>query len=247
MPLSQVADVKLARGPSKISRENQVRVVSITSQILGRDMGSVSNDIETKLAEYDMPKGYSYEFTGENEDLKNAFSDLGLALVLAVVLVFMILASQFESLLHPFAIMLSVPMAFAGGALGLFITGKALSVVALIGFIMLAGIVVNNAIVLIDYINTRRSNGEERKEAIVNAGPTRLRPILMTTLTTVLGLVPLALGIGEGSEMQAPLAITVIGGLLLSTVITLVFVPVVYTIFDDLANFIKRKIFRKVV
>ncbi|MEL7596904.1 MAG: efflux RND transporter permease subunit, partial [Clostridiaceae bacterium] len=145
---------------------------------------------------------------------------------------------------HPFTIMLSVPLAFSGGALGLFLTGKALSVPAFIGVIMLAGIVVNNAIVLVDYINIRRNHGEERNEAIVNAGPIRLRPILMTTLTTVLGLVPLALGIGEGAEAQAPMAIVVIGGLMLSTLLTLVFIPVVYTLFDDLTNKFKRKVIK---
>jgi len=245
IPLSQVAEVVIERGPTKIDREGQVRVVTITSQIIGRDLGSVSQDIEGKLADYYLEPGYSYEFGGQNKELNDAFQDLALAILLAVVLVYMILASQFESLLHPFTIMFSVPLAFAGGALGLFIARKPMSVPALIGVIILAGIVVNNAIVLIDYINTRRSNGEDRTEAITNAGPIRLRPILMTTLTTVLGLLPLALGSGEGSEVQAPLAVVVIGGLMLSTLLTLVFIPVLYTIFDDIANFIKVKIFKK--
>lgn len=244
IPLSQVADVNIERGPVTVNREDQVRVVTVTSQIVGRDLKSVTQDIERKLSEYDMPKGYSYEFGGENEQLNEAIANLSLVLVLAVILVYMILASQFESLLHPFTIMLSVPLAFAGGALGLFTVRRALSVPALIGFIMLAGIVVNNAIVLVDYINIRRKNGEERREAIVNAGPIRLRPILMTTSTTVLGLLPLALGIGEGAETQAPMATVVIGGLLVSTLLTLVFIPVVYTIFDDLANFLKGRVFK---
>lgn len=244
IPLSQVADVNIERGPVTVNREDQVRVVTVTSQIVGRDLKSVTQDIERKLSEYDMPKGYSYEFGGENEQLNEAIANLSLVLVLAVILVYMILASQFESLLHPFTIMLSVPLAFAGGALGLFTVRRALSVPALIGFIMLAGIVVNNAIVLVDYINIRRKNGEERREAIVNAGPIRLRPILMTTSTTVLGLLPLALGIGEGAETQAPMATVVIGGLLVSTLLTLVLIPVVYTIFDDLANFLKGRVFK---
>ncbi|WP_069651103.1 efflux RND transporter permease subunit [Caloranaerobacter ferrireducens] len=246
VPLSQVVDVNVDRGPVKIDREGQVRVVTVTSQIMGRDLRSISNDIKAKLDKYVMPPGYTYEIGGQNKELNESFADLGLALILAVVLVYMILASQFESLLHPFTIMLSVPLAFAGGALGLFITKRPLSVPGFIGVIILAGIVVNNAIVLVDYINTRRKNGEKRREAIVNAGPIRLRPIMMTTLTTVLGLIPLALGIGEGSELEAPLATVVIGGLLLSTFLTLVFIPVVYTLVDDAANRIRSYIKKRI-
>ncbi len=245
VPLNQVADISTERGPVTINRENQVRVVTVSSQILGRDVKGVSSDIEKKLIKYDLPEGYTYDIGGENEEMMSAFSDLLLALLLAVVLVYMILASQFESLLHPFTIMMSVPLAFAGGMLGLLVTGRSLNVTGFIGVIMLAGIVVNNAIVLVDYINTRRAKGEERNEAIVNAGPIRLRPILMTTLTTVLGLVPLALGIGEGAEMQTSMATVVIAGLSLSTLLTLVFIPVLYTIFDDLSHSIKKKVFGK--
>lgn len=245
IPLSQVAEARIERQPNAINRADQVRTFTVTGQIVDRDLKTVSDEIQVELDKYIMPSGYSYEFGGENQELTEAFGDLSLALILAIVLVFMILASQFESLIHPFTIMLSVPISFAGGALALFLTGKTLSVPALIGFIILAGIVVNNAIVLVDYINTRREDGEERNEAIKNAGPIRLRPILMTTLTTVLGLFPLALGIGEGSEIQAPLAISVIGGLLLSTLLTLVFVPVIYTIMDDLSSFFNKKILKK--
>jgi len=244
VPLGQVADVTIERGPVSISREGQVRTINVTSQILGRDLNSITSDIQGKLDSYDMPKGYGYEMGGDNEEMVDSFKSLGLALLLAIVLMYMVLAGQFESLLHPFTIMLSVPLALAGGALGLFITGRMLSVPAIIGVIMLAGIVVNNAIVLVDYVNTRRANGEERREAILNAGPIRLRPILMTALTTILGLIPLALGIGEGAETQAPMATVVIGGLISATLLTLIFIPVMYTLFDDLANKIKRKLFR---
>ncbi|MBS4534922.1 efflux RND transporter permease subunit [Clostridium sp. D2Q-14] len=238
--LEQVADVEIVEGPIAINRDAQSRIVTVSSNISGRDLGSVVNDIEEKLNEYDMESGYSYEIGGENEQLEEAFSDLGLALILAVILVYMILASQFESLLNPFIIMFTVPLSIAGGALGLFLTGRTLNVTSLIGAIMLIGIVVNNAIVLIDYINTRRRNGENRLEAIKNAGPIRLRPILMTTLTTVLGLLPIAIGLGEGSEIQAPMATVVIGGLLLSTLLTLVLIPVMYTIFDDISRKLRR-------
>lgn len=244
VPLNQIAEISIDRGPVTINRDDQVRTISVTSQIMGRDLASITKDIERVLSEYPMPEGYSYDISGQNEDMMESFADLFMALLLAIVLVYMIIASQFESLIHPFTIMFSVPLAISGGMFGLFITGRSLSVPGFIGIIMLAGIVVNNAIVLVDYINTRRATGENRNEAIINAGPIRLRPILMTTLTTALGLVPLALGIGEGAETQAPMATVVIGGLLLSTLLTLVFIPVLYTIFDDFNGFLRKKFFK---
>lgn len=244
VPLEQVAELEIKKGPVSINREEQVRTISVIGQISGRDLGSVNTDIEEQLKQYDMPDGYTYEISGENEEINKAFKDLAYALILAIILVYMVLASQFESLLYPFMIMLSVPLAIAGGVFGLVVTRRALSVVAFIGFIMLAGIVVNNAIVLVDYINTRRKTGEKREEAILNAGPIRLRPILMTTLTTVLGLIPLALGFGDGGEIQAPMATVVVSGLIFSTLLTLVFIPVMYTLLDDLAIRIKEKMFK---
>ncbi|AOY78122.1 efflux RND transporter permease subunit [Clostridium formicaceticum] len=242
IPLSQVANVSVEQGPVQINREDQQRVVTISGQIGNRDLRSVTQDIDAALKNYDLPEGYSYDMGGQNQQMNDAFADLLLALVLAIVLIYMVMAAQFESLLHPFTIMLSVPVALAGALLGLFITGKALGITALIGVIMLSGIVVNNGIVLIDYINTLRESGKDRNEAIITAGPVRLRPILMTTLTTVLGLLPLAIGIGEGSEMQAPMGIVVIAGLLLSTVLTLVLIPTVYTLVDDFSAGIKNKL-----
>ncbi|SNS18805.1 hydrophobic/amphiphilic exporter-1, HAE1 family [Anaerovirgula multivorans] len=241
VPLNQVASVSVEKGPVQITREDQQRVVTISGQIGNRDLGSVTQDIDRVLKNYNLPQGYSYEMGGQNQQMNDAFADLLLALTLAVVLIYMVMAAQFESLLHPFTIMLSVPVALAGGLLGLLVTGTALGITALIGVIMLSGIVVNNGIVLVDYINTLREAGKDRAEAITTAGPVRLRPILMTTLTTVLGLLPLALGIGEGSEMQAPMGIVVIAGLLLSTVLTLVLIPTVYTLVDDLSTGIKNK------
>ncbi|WP_353095547.1 efflux RND transporter permease subunit [Tissierella praeacuta] len=242
IPLSQVADISIIKGPIQISREDQERVVTVTSQISGRDLRSISLDIDKKLENYEFPSGYHYKIGGENEQMIDAFKQLLLALVLAIILIYMVMAAQFESLINPFIIMFTIPLAFGGGFLGLFITRKALGVTAFIGIIMLAGIVVNNGIVLIDYIDILRKEGKERFEAITIAGPVRLRPILMTTLTTILGLVPLALGIGEGAEMQAPMAIVVISGLTLSTVLTLVFVPVLYTVFDDFSIRIKSRL-----
>ncbi|HAE91306.1 MAG TPA: multidrug ABC transporter, partial [Tissierella sp.] len=244
IPISQVADISIVKGPIQINREDQERVVTVTSQITGRDLRSISLDIEKELKNYEFPSGYSYKIGGENEQMIDAFKQLLLALILAIILIYMVMAAQFESLINPFIIMFTIPLAFGGGLLGLFITRKSFGVTAFIGIIMLAGIVVNNGIVLIDYINTLRQEGKERFEAITTAGPIRLRPILMTTLTTILGLVPLALGIGEGAEMQAPMAVVVISGLTLSTVLTLVFVPVLYTVFDDFSIKMKSRIKR---
>lgn len=244
IPLSQVAELSIQKGPIMISREGQERVVTVTSQIVERDLKSITTDIEAKLESYQIPKGYTYTIGGENKEMIEAFSQLGLALLLAIILIYMVMAAQFESLIYPFIIMFTIPLAFSGGALALFLTGRSLGVTALIGVIILAGIVVNNGIVLIDYINVLRKEGKEREEAISIAGPIRLRPILMTTLTTILGLVPLALGIGEGSELMAPMGTVVIGGLSLSTVLTLVIVPVMYTVFDDLSISTKAKIRR---
>jgi len=240
IPLGEIAQVEFGKGPVAINREGQSRVIRVTAQIIGRDMESVVKDIEAKIADYDMPYGYDYSFQGQHEQLTKAYNDLGLSLVLAIVLVFIILASQFESFIYPFVIMLSVPLSFSGAALALLLTGKSLSVPAVVGALILAGIVVNNAIVLVDYINTLRRKGVSRDEAVLKAGPTRLRPILMTTLTTVLGLIPLAIGKGEGSELESPMAVAVIGGLLLSTLLTLVFIPVMYSIADDFKNRFKK-------
>lgn len=241
VPLGQLASVEFGTSPAQIQRINQVRTVSVTSQILGRDLQSVTNDIQLELDAFPMPPGYSYRITGEQEDMAEAFSSLGLALLLSVVLVYMIMASQFESLLYPFIIMFSIPFAFTGGFIGLFLTGQALSVPALIGMIMLAGIVVNNAIVLVDYINQLRQQQMERTEALHEAVSVRIRPILMTALTTILALIPLAIGLGEGAETMIPMAVVVIGGLLMSTVLTLVFIPVLYSIMDDLRLTLRKR------
>ncbi|WXR62313.1 efflux RND transporter permease subunit [Peptostreptococcaceae bacterium AGR-M142] len=241
IPVSQIATIEYGNSPTQIARINQTRVVTISSQLSNRDLRSVTQDIEEKLENYNIPNGYSYKFSGSQEDMAEAFSSLLIALVLSIIIVYMILASQFESLIHPFTVMLSVPFALSGGFIALFITGRSLSVPAFIGVIMLSGIVVNNAIVLVDYINKLRERGYERKEAIIKAGFTRFRPILMTTMTTILGLLPLALGIGDGAATQAPMATVVIGGLLLSTLLTLAFIPVVYSIFDDLVLKFKKR------
>jgi HAE1 family hydrophobic/amphiphilic exporter-1 len=234
VPLNVVADIKTDTGAVTINREDLVRIVTVSSDIYGRDVGTVNKEIEAKVKELDIPSGYTITYGGSNKNMAESFSDLAIALLLAIVLVYMIIAAQFESLLIPFIIMFSVPLAFAGGLFGLFVSYRTINITSIIGFIMLSGIVVNNAIVLLDYIGTRRKMGEDRYTAITTAGPLRLRPILMTTLTTILGLIPLSLGIGEGTELMTSMGTVVIGGLAISTLLTLIVIPVIYSIFDDL-------------
>ncbi|NLV92473.1 MAG: efflux RND transporter permease subunit, partial [Firmicutes bacterium] len=194
----------------------------------------VMQQVSSLLEDMDLPDGVLVEFGGQDQLMTEAFQQLALTLVLGIVLVFMVMAAQFESLLQPFAIMFTLPLAFIGVAGGLWIGNLSLNVPGLIGIILLAGIVVNNGIVLIDYVNVLRSRGMPRNAAIAEAGRVRLRPILMTSLTTILGMLPLALATGEGSEMQKPIAMAVIGGLTVATVLTLVVIPVVYSILDGI-------------
>ena len=239
--LSDVGEIVVEKTPSSISRENNKRIITVSSNLIGVDTNTAQQQINEKLINYNMPDGYTYDFGGDYEEMVESFSSLGLVLILAIVLVYMVLASQFESLLHPFVIMFSVPLALTGAILALFATGNTLNMPSVIGMIMLVGIVVNNAIVLIDYINQLRAKGHTRLEAILLAGPTRLRPILMTTLTTVLAMVPLSLGLGEGTEMMSSMGIAVIGGLTMSTLFTLVIIPLNYTLFDDISRKLRRK------
>ncbi|GAB6098395.1 efflux RND transporter permease subunit [Halanaerocella petrolearia] len=237
VPLSQIAEIRYSKAPNAIDREEQERKFSIGTDTYQRSLGAVLTDIKSTLAKMDLPNGYSINYKGDAGDMKESFAELFQAMLMAIVLVYMVMAAQFESLVHPFVIMFTVPISLVGAISALAITGVPLSINGFIGVIMLAGIVVNNGIVLVDYINTRRKN-ENREEAILNAGPVRLRPVMMTALTTMLAMVPLALGIGEGSEMQQSMAIVVIGGLLLATFLTLVIVPVIYDIVEDFSKWI---------
>ena len=243
VPLSELGKVEIADGPTTINRKDQERIVTVSSQISGRDLGSIKSDIEDKVGkELVLPSGYSIDYTGESEQMTEAFGSLGYALILAVVLVYMVLAAQFESFLYPFIIMFSVPLLFIGVVFGLLVTGRTISIMAIIGVITLVGIVVNNGIVLVDWINQLRDSGIEREEAIVLAGPHRLRPILMTALTTGLAMVPMALGLGEGAELQAPMGTVVVFGLGASTILTLVVVPVMYIVLDNMSIKLKGKL-----
>lgn len=242
VPLEEVANFKEVQGSVTLLRQNQQPQMNVTSDIMNRDLGSIVKDVERTLDNMDFPEGYNYTMGGEAEDMAESFQDLALALIFSIFLVYAVMAVQFENFLFPLIIMFSMPATVVGVILGLFITGLPLSIPGFIGIIMLAGIVVNNSIVLVDYINILRDRGMERYEAIIEAGQNRLRPILMTTLTTVLAMVPLGLALGEGDELQQPLAITIIFGLGVSSIFTLFLIPVVYTFLDDLtARIVRRK------
>ncbi len=232
--LRDVAEVIQAEGPTSISRRNNQRYVTVNADVVGVDLQSAQTELEQLVADINLPDSYQAIYGGQAAEMKEAFSGLILALILAVVLVYMVMASQFESLIHPFTVMFTMPLAAIGVFYLLWLTGESFSVTSIIGIIMLAGIVVNNGIVLVDYINQLRARGMHTEEAVVEAGQTRLRPILMTALTTILGLVPLAIASGTGAEMQRGLAISVIGGLTTATFLTLFIIPIVYLSLDRL-------------
>ncbi len=232
IPLSAIASVQVANGPSEIRRVSQQRVAIISANLAYGDLGEAAQEVQQILDQTTMPTGIFARIAGQNQEMSDSFQSLIFALSLAVFLVYLVMASQFESLLHPFIILFTIPLALIGAILALYITNTTISVVVFIGLILLAGIVVNNAIVLIDLINQLRERGMEKTEAIMEGGKSRLRPILMTTLTTTLGLLPLAIGFGDGAELRAPMGITVIGGLLVSTLLTLVVIPVMYSLMD---------------
>ncbi len=218
---------------NSINREGQTRYISITAGVDDEhNVTLVSNEIQKKLDNYALPDGYSIEMAGEDEMIMDAMEQLLLMLVLAIIFIYMVMVAQFQSLLSPFIIMFTIPLAFTGGFGALYLTGNEISVVAMIGFVMLAGIIVNNGIVMVDFINQLRREGMPKNDAIVEAGKARLRPILMTALTTILSMIPMAMGMGKGSEMMQPMAITMTGGLIYGTLLTLVVVPCIYDMFN---------------
>jgi len=230
--LDAVANIVVSQGPAEIRRVAQQRVAIITANVAYGDLGAAAMEAGEIINQTPLPEGITAMVSGQSEEMEESFQSMQFALALAIFLVYLVMASQFESLIHPFVILFTIPLALVGAVLALFLTGTTINIVALIGVIMLAGIVVNNAIVLVDLINQLRAQGHDRIDAIMEAGVARLRPILMTSLTTALGLLPMAIGFGEGSEVRAPMAITVIGGLLVSTFLTLVVIPVVYSLMD---------------
>lgn len=231
--VGELAEFKDSFTPQAITREDQSRYVSVSAEIAtGYNIGLVSQKVQKMLDDYHMPEGYRGQMTGEDETINEAMGQLMLMLVLALVFMYLIMVAQFQSLLSPFIIMFTIPLAFTGGFLGLLLTGKPVSIIAMIGFVMLSGIIVNNGIVLVDYINQMRKEGMEKYTAIAKAGKDRLRPIIMTALTTVLGLVTMAMGLGMGGDMVQPMAIVTIGGLLYGTLLTLFVVPCIYDILN---------------
>ena len=230
--LSEIAAIGEGVSPTAINRENQARTITVTAAIAeGSNIGLVSREVEKRLADYEMPEGYTFALEGENEMISSTMGDLVLMIALAVVLIYLIMTAQFQSLLSPFIVLFTIPLAFTGGLLALWITGKELSVIAMLGFLMLAGVVVNNGIVFVDYVNQLRLEGMDRTEALVRTGRDRIRPILMTAMTTIFGLFTMALGLGSGGDMLQPLAIVTIGGLAYATLLTLFVVPAIYDIF----------------
>lgn len=243
IPLSEIATFEDENTLSVINRESQTRFITVTAGIdEAHNVGLISREIQKQLDKYECPEGYSLEMAGEDEHINDALSQLQLMLVLAVILIYLIMVAQFQSLLSPFIIMFTMPLAFTGGFFALYLTGNEISVVAMIGFIMLAGIIVNNGIVLVDYTNQLRREGLAKKEALIEAGRTRLRPILMTALTTILAMSTMALGIGSGAEMMQPMAIVTIGGLAYGTLLTLIVVPCIYDLFNRNKNMVEEDI-----
>jgi len=233
--LSEIAEIRHGESPREIHRRNQNRIGKITAQMEpGIALEHISGEIREATADIALPSDYQVTITGDEEKRAESMKNLGFALILSVILVFMVLASIFESLIHPFTVLLTIPFALVGSILTFFLMGRTLNIMAIIGIIMLAGIAVNSSIILIDRINQLIREGLDRRNAIITAGQQRLRPILMTTLTTILALFPLTFGFGESAQLRSPMALAVIGGLISSTILTLVVIPCVYEVFDRL-------------
>jgi multidrug efflux pump subunit AcrB len=231
--LSEIATVEEGESLSSIRRDGQQRYLTVSASLIdGYNIGLVSQEIEDAIKDYELPRGYEIISSGENENINDALVEMVKMLLLAIAFIYLIMVAQFQSLLSPFIVMFTIPLAFTGGFVGLILTGNAVSVISMIGFVMLAGIIVNNGIVLVDYIIQLRLDGMNKRDALIEAGKTRMRPILMTALTTVLGLSTMALGIGMGADMVQPIAIVTIGGLLYATITTLFVIPVLYDIFN---------------
>jgi multidrug efflux pump subunit AcrB len=231
--LSTIAEIRRSVGPVEIERKYQQRLIRVSANPAGRDLGAISRDIEGRLGSLQLPPGFEVRLGGQTAQQREAFSSLTFMTILALMLVYMVMASQFRSLKDPFIIMFSVPMGLIGVIIALFLTRTTLSTTSFMGIIMMVGIVVSNGVLLVEYTNELRRRGRPLADAVLTAGRTRLRPILMTSLTTVVGLMPMALGLLVGSEANAPLARAVIGGLTVSTGLTLFLIPTLYTILEE--------------
>ena len=228
---------------NSINRSAQTRYINVTAGVdEDHNVTLVSNELQEKLDAYELPEGYSLKMAGEDEMIMDAMEQMALMLILAIIFIYMVMVAQFQSLLSPFIIMFTIPLAFTGGFGALYFSGYEVSVIAMVGFVMLAGIIVNNGIVMVDFINQLRREGMAKKEAIVEAGKARLRPILMTALTTILSMIPMVLGMGEGSEMMQPMAVTMAGGLIYGTLLTLIVVPCIYDIFNKNKSMVEEEL-----
>ena len=241
VPLSAVSNVTVEQAPQSIARANQSRQVTITGKTVSGDTTAMTQAIHSILAEYPMPEGYTAETAGSYEDMVESFTSLLLALGVALGLVYFVLAAQFESFLMPIMVMMILPVAFTGALFALPLTGRDLSMITLVAIIMLAGTVVNSSIILVEYIRIRRRRGEDRETAILRACPLRVRPVMMTTLTTILAMIPMALALGDTNEMMSDMGVTMISGMTISTIVTLVFTPVYYSVIDNLSHRFGRK------
>jgi HAE1 family hydrophobic/amphiphilic exporter-1 len=233
VPLGELVHIRSTVGPTEIRREGQSRLVPVYADVSGRGLEVAISAVRAVLASNPPPAGLRVEVGGENEAMRRSFQQLGFAFSLAVLLVFMILAAEFESFVYPFLVLLTVPMGLVGAVLAMWATGTGINTMSLIGIVIMAGIVDNDAVVKIDFINQMRREGMSVREAILAAGHARLRPILMTTVTTLLGVLPMALAVGRGSELRAPLAVAIFGGLFSSTALTLIVLPVIYEVVED--------------
>lgn len=229
--ISEITNLKRFYSPPNIERENKVRVVTVSSALSGTDIGTVKAALENEIPKMNKPNDVSIDFGGSAENMKDSFKSLFMLILLSLILVYIVMASQFESLTEPFIIMFSIPFAFTGVFLGLYFFNSTINVISLIGAVMLIGIVVKNGIILVDYTNLLVDRGYSLKNAVVSAGRSRLRPVLMTSLTMILAMIPMIFTSGSGSEMWKPMAIAIFGGLTFSTLVTLVLIPTIYTIF----------------
>ena len=243
IPLTDICTMEETSTLSTIRRDAQTRYLTVSCGIdAEHNVTLVSNEVKEKIAQMDIPEGYEIEMAGEDETINEAMGQMLLMLLLSVIFIYLIMVAQFQSLKLPFIIMFTIPLAFTGGFMGLLVAGKEVSVIAMLGFIMLSGVIVNNGIVLIEYITQARQKGKLKREAILEAGVIRLRPILMTALTTILAMIPAALGFGEGAEMMQPMSITMVGGLVYGTVLTLIVIPCVYDLFTKEKNMVEEEL-----
>jgi HAE1 family hydrophobic/amphiphilic exporter-1 len=238
--LREIATISDTGGAQQINRKEQLREVLVSANAFGRPAGDVATEVKRKLEAMSLPPGYRFSMYGSSKDIQESMLYASQALALAIVFIYLILASQFASYIQPVAIMMSLPLSLIGVVLALLVSRSTLNIFSIIGFIMLMGLVTKNAILLVDFVNQERREGRARREAVLAAGRVRLRPILMTTLAMIFGMIPLALGLGEGGEQRAPMGQAVIGGVITSGLLTLIVVPVIYTYLDDLASWSTR-------